>query len=87
MRVTTDHAASSYGVPVILDDDGQVVDSGPGIKAALERLGMSRAEFAASCGVSVRTVEDWIYGRSTSAAALNVLAALLKQSRRRGGRS
>jgi len=30
MRVTTDHPASSYGLPVILDDDGQVRGSSSG---------------------------------------------------------
>lgn len=35
MRITTDHAASSYGIPVVLDDDGNPLDQGPGVRAAV----------------------------------------------------
>lgn len=59
MRITTQHARSSYGIPVILDDDGEVMDQIPGLTLALERLGWSRATLAEKCGVSARTVEAW----------------------------
>lgn len=83
MKITTDHAASSYGIPVILDDDGEVMDPGPGLKTALAKLGMTRAEFAAACDVSPRTVDDWVFDGRISAAALNVLGDMLRKARKK----
>ena len=62
MRVTTDHPASSYGQPVILADDGSVMDYAPGIKAIRAKTGMSTQELAEAVGVSRRTVEGWRWG-------------------------
>jgi DNA-binding XRE family transcriptional regulator len=81
MRVTTDHSASSYGVPVILADGGEVMDYAPGIKAIREKLSMSTQNLADACGVSCRTVEGWEQGRMPDAAALNVMSALLRRRR------
>lgn len=77
MRVTTKHSASSYGVPVILDDRGSVMDYGPGVQAIQERTGLGNEQLAEHCGVSVRTVEGWRQGRTPTAAALNVMAELV----------
>jgi ribosome-binding protein aMBF1 (putative translation factor) len=77
MEVTTTHATSSYGQPVILGDDGLVMDYAPGIKAIRERLELSTTELAKHCGVSRRTVEGWEQGRLPNAAALNVIGYLL----------
>jgi len=88
MTITTQHAASSYGQPVILDERGRLVDQVPGLVAVLARLGWSRAELAERCGVSSRTVEAWLQEvdvppgrkaprRVVTAAALNVLADAL----------
>ncbi len=76
MRVTTDHSASSYGQPVILSDDGEVMDYAPGIKAIRAKAGISTQGLADQCGVSRRTVEGWEMGRMPTAAALNVMAGL-----------
>ena len=78
VKVTCDHAASSYGIPVILDDRGLVMDYGPGIKAARTQLGFSVAQLAETCGVSERTLNGWEQGRMPSTAALNVLEKLLR---------
>lgn len=88
MTITTRHAASSYGQPVILDDRGRLLDQVAGLTAALARVGWSRAEFAGRCGLSPRTVEQWFQEvdhppgrkaprRMVTAAALNVLADAL----------
>lgn len=77
MRVTTQHSASSYGQPVILDDSGQVMDYAPGIKAIRDKVGLSTQQLADLCGVSRRTVEGWEQGRMPTAAALNVMATLI----------
>ena len=77
MRVTTQHNASSYGLPVILADDGSLMDYAPGIKAIRAQIGLSTDDLAAHCGVSRRTVEGWEQGRMPNAAALNVLGYLL----------
>ena len=77
MQVTTQHATSSYGIPVILDDAGQVMDYAPGVRAVRAKLEFSTQQLADACGVSRRTVEGWEQGRLPTAAALNVMADLL----------
>jgi len=77
MRVTTNHSASSYGQPVILADDGSLLDYAPGIKAVRAKLGWSTQQLADACGVSRRTVEGWEQDRMPTAAALNVMASLV----------
>jgi len=45
-RLTTDHAASSYGQPVFVDDDGQAIDwiSIQSVSTAAADLGRSKSE-------------------------------------------
>lgn len=83
MKITTHHPASSYGVPVILNDAGMLMDYWTGIKALRSKLGMSTQELADACGVSRRTVEGWECGRMPEVAALNVMADLLGRRPRR----
>lgn len=77
MRITCNHPSSSYGIPVILADDGYVMDYGPGIKAIRDKCGLTTQALADLCGVSRRTVEGWEQGRMPTAAALNVMATLI----------
>lgn len=77
MRITCKHPQSSYGIPVILADDGGVMDYAPGIRAIRRAKAWSVAEMAAVCGVSPRTVEGWEQGRPVPAAALNAMAAAM----------
>ena len=79
VKITCDHSASSYGIPVIIDDSGDVMDYAPGIKAVREKLNLSTEQLAQACNVSRRTVEGWEQGRPPDAAPLNVMAALLKR--------
>lgn len=82
MKITTQHPASSYGVPVIIDDTGNVMDYAPGISAARRLLGWSTQQFAERCDVSRRTVEGWESGRMPDVASLNVLADALRGRRK-----
>ena len=77
MKITCNHSSSSYGVPVILGDDEDVMDYAPGIKALRAKLGLSTQDLAEKCNVSRRTVEGWEQGRMPDPAALNVMAQLL----------
>ncbi len=79
MKITCEHSASSYGVPVILDDDGRLMPYDNGIRTLRLRLTLSTQQLADACGCSRRTVEGWEQGRAPEAAALNVMAALLKR--------
>jgi DNA-binding transcriptional regulator YiaG len=80
MRITTDHPTSSYGIPVILDDAGNVMDYAPGIKAVRNRLGFSTDLLGEAVGKSGRTVEGWEQGRRMPPTeSLYVLAGLLAQ--------
>jgi len=77
MKVTTNHPSSSYGQPVIVADDGAVMDYATGIKAIRAKLGWTTQQLADTCGVSRRTVEGWESGRMPEAKALNVMAGLV----------
>ena len=79
MRVTTHHPSSSYGVPVILADDGGVMDYAPGIKAIRAKLEISTQQLADKIGVSRRTVEGWEQGRPISTPALKLISTILKK--------
>ena len=83
MKITCDHPASKFGLPVILDDSGEVMDYAAGIKAVREKLGMSTQELADACGVSKRTVEGWEQGRTPDAAPLNLMSGLVKGGKRK----
>jgi DNA-binding transcriptional regulator YiaG len=76
MKITHHHPASSYGVPVILDDKGRVMNYADGIRELRGNLGISTEDLAKACGVSRRTVENWEQGRPPSAAALNAMGLL-----------
>ena len=76
MRITLNHPASSYGIPVILDDDGKLMDYGPGVKTIREKAGMTTQQLADEIGVSRRTVEGWESGRMPSTLALRAIAPL-----------
>lgn len=77
MRITTDHSASSYGQPVILDDNGQPMDYAPGVRAVRKKLDLTTAEFGERMGVSARTVEGWEQGRIPNNTALLLMSTLL----------
>lgn len=81
MKITIDHPTSSYGIPVILSDSGEVMDYAPGIKAARAKLGLTAAQLGTLCGVSERTVNGWEQGRMPETAALNMLGKLLRSKR------
>lgn len=80
MLITLNHAASSYGIPVILDDSGAVMDYAPGVRAIRERLGVTTAQLGARIGVSARTVAGWEQGRMPTTSALNALAKLVNSA-------
>ena len=77
MTITTQHAASSYGMPVILDERGHLMDYAPGIKAVRKKLGIKTEQLAELCGVSRQTLYGWQSGKMPTAAALNVMHDLL----------
>jgi hypothetical protein len=79
MQITIEHPASSYGVPVILDDSGQPLDYADGLRRCRYRLKLSTVELGRYFGCSGRTIEGYEQGRIIPVAALNVLSALINQ--------
>ena len=77
MRLTTDHSASSYGVPVFVDGDGNPMDYADGLRQLRKAKGWSTADLAEQVGVSARTVEGWEQGRMPSKPALIILSKLI----------
>ncbi len=82
MRITTDHAMSSYGYPVILDDAEYPMDYALGVRLLRTRLGLSTADLASLCGVSPRTVEGWEQGRVPNVVSLYAMRDLLRKKPR-----
>lgn len=80
MKITCNHPASSYGIPVVLDDNGEPMEPVEGVLAAIKKLGWSRHELATRCGYSnPRSIETVLTVRKVppSAQMLNVLAVAL----------
>jgi len=83
--ITTDHARSSYGFPVILDDAGSVMDPAPGLAAVRRSLGLTQAQAGELVGASVRAVQHWEQGRRhVPATVLYVLGQMLDERRAAG---
>jgi len=79
MKITTNHAASSYGLPVILDKNGTLLDYPEGLTQALTTLEWSRNQFAVRAGYkSSRSIEKWWQALPPSAKGLNVLKEALE---------
>ncbi len=80
MKITTKHKASKFGVPVILNDAGDVMPTHEGYIMVKEKLKLTYHVIAFYCGVSARTAEGWASSsRTIPAAALVVLAELLEK--------
>ncbi len=77
MQITINHPASSFGVPVILDDSGHPLDYADGFRRCRYWLNMSTVEIGKYLGASGRTVEGYEQGRTIPVAALNVLGQLV----------
>jgi hypothetical protein len=77
MKITIDHPASQFGMPVILHPTGTVMKYPDGIKLLKRRMRMTNKSLGAICGVAPRTAENWLAGRcEPPAAALNALSKL-----------
>lgn len=88
MRITCNHPSSSYGVPVILEDDGSVMDYAPGITAVLDRIGWDRQTAAVESGYkSARSIEKFWQGAQPSARFLNRIGVELDRSAFRDGKT
>lgn len=80
MKITTTHSASYLGYPVIVADDGTLMDTGPGIRAIRESLGLTRQQLAPLLGINWRTLEGWEQGNKAPAAKrLYMLAELIQK--------
>jgi DNA-binding transcriptional regulator YiaG len=77
MKLTTDHSASSYGIPIFVDDDNNPLDYADGLRQLRKAKGWSVADLAEQVGVSARTVEGWEQGRLPSKPALIILSKLV----------
>ena len=77
MRLTTDHPASSYGVPVFVDGDGNVMDYAPALRQLRKEKGWSTTDLGNDVGVSSRTVEGWEQGRMPSVPALKIIQKII----------
>ena len=79
MQVTCFHEESKGGIPVIVDDQGEVVDYPSGLTKVLDELGWSRAEFAQKMGYkNARAVEQFWQKRIPPANVLNMLELALE---------
>lgn len=76
-KITTRHDASTHGVPVVLAEDGALIPPGEACRQIRALLGWSARRMAEECGVSLRTVQGWEWGKTVPASALNVWASLI----------
>ena len=74
MQVTCLHSSSKGGIPVILDNNGEVMGYPEGLTAVLNHLGATREQAARAAGYrSARSVEKFWQGTVPSARLLNWL--------------
>lgn len=77
IKITTQHSASSYGIPVCLVD-GELVNDSAGIRACMDKLGWGRLETAEKTGKSLGSIDNYLYGRlPVPAEVWNVLRAAI----------
>ena len=77
-KLTTDHSASSYGIPVFVCG-GELLENGKGVEGVRKERGWSTAQLGEICGVSARTVEGWEQGRTVPTEAIMRLNHELEQ--------
>ena len=86
MKLTTDHPASSRGVPVFISGE-TVLDYSVAIKDLLRIISQrsghyhipkARKELSEAIGFSVRTIQGWEDGRKPSVSALIAMQKSLK---------
>lgn len=66
------------GIPIIVDDNGEPMGQAEGLRALMKETGFSIGQLAAITGVSDRTVEGWLQGRSIHAQSLIALMLALE---------
>ncbi len=78
--ITLAHKSSKHGLPVILDDNGKLVEYPHGLNQILKQVGMSRKELALAAGYkSARSIYKFWYGTTPSPQILNVLSSKLNE--------
>jgi len=77
IRLTADHAQSSYGIPVFVDDTNQPLDYADGFQRLRHEKGWNTTKLAELLGVSARTVEGWEQGRMPAKTVLLLLQQIL----------
>ena len=82
MKITLNHPKSRHGFPVILGDDGKPIEPiNVGLRAAMERSGVSPYELAAMTGTTHRNIMRYLDGMvDTPANVLNVMSIALSAS-------
>jgi hypothetical protein len=81
MQITHNHPLSKNGIPVILDDYGNLYHYESGISAALTKLGWSRETAALEVGCEPVEFENQLWNtESPSRLLLDVLKHALEQS-------
>jgi ABC-type Fe2+-enterobactin transport system substrate-binding protein len=81
MKITCNHPKSTKGVPVILDDDGNIMDYVQGLTDTLKALDMTREEAAQAAGYkSKRSIDKFWQAHTPSARLLNVLGMALENA-------
>lgn len=78
MKITNNHIASKNGVPVCIDNSGEIIPPRHMVKAIRTRLGLSVLDLALLIDRSPRTVQGWEQGRSVPPEILNRLGELLE---------
>ena len=80
IRLTTDHSASSYGMPIFVDEKNNPLDYGVGLKQVAKDQGWTTKQLAEKLGVESPTIHNWYQGRRMIPKTALLLLSHLLQS-------
>ncbi len=77
--VTVNKKYTRFGIPIFIDEDGNLISGAEGIRYFRQRYQWSVSDLGKRCSVSGRTVEGWEQGKKIGVRSLLCLAHVIKR--------
>ena len=80
MNISFSHPSAAPGMPVFLDDKGELVAYTAGFREVRSKFGLTAEDLAKILGVSTRTIDGYAIGRKPTAQTMLALSQYLRQA-------